>query len=273
MDNSTVLCALYIESEDRMANATRTLTFLLQNLPLVRIVIVEVGRPRLMALVRKLNAAYDERICYEYIRDESPIFHRTKYLNVGLRKVRTEVVIIHDIDCILPVESYKEAERLITSGECQIVSPFTNPPGVYYVAQAIADDLLDLDKHDAVMRVSRRGFAGNGFVVFFDSKAYAQNGGEDESYCSWTCEDDSRLYCNKKLGLTHGRVEGHVFHCEHFRGINSSKENPYWKAGEMHFKYLNGLDTEQTRQYFAPKRIDITVDSGKSFRGGDQRNT
>ena len=259
MNESTALFALYIESTDRLANATRTLKFLLQNLQGIRVIVVEVGRPKLTALVQRLNENYNGRIDYEYIADENPIFHRTKYLNVGLRKVQTKVVIIHDIDCILPVEAYEEAERMILGGEFQIVSPFSNPPGVYYVPQDMADELLDLTKHDSVLKTCRRGFAGNGFVIFFDSEAYARNGGEDESFFSWTCEDDSRLHCNRKMGLTYGRVQGHVFHCEHFRGVNSSKENPYWKAGELHFRYLYGLDEEQTKQYFAPKRIELTA--------------
>jgi predicted glycosyltransferase involved in capsule biosynthesis len=224
MENCTVLLALYIESDDRMANATRTLKYLSENLTGIKIIIIEVNRPKLRVLVEYLNEMYGGRIDYEFIADPNPMFHRTRYLNIGLRKVSTKVVIVHDIDCVLPLNSYMEAERMISEEGMQMVTPFSNPPGVYYVPQDLADRLLDIDHHDTVMKESRNGYAGNGFVIFFNTKSYAKNGGEDESYLSWTCEDDSRPYCNRKMGLVYGRVSGHVFHCEHFRGPNSCKE-------------------------------------------------
>jgi hypothetical protein len=97
---------------------------------------------------------------------------------------------------------------------------------------------------------------GNGFAVFFDAEMYCKNGGEDEKFYSWTCEDDSRIFCHTALGMKFGRVSGPCWHMDHVRGINSSAANPYFQARLQRLAALKQMTPQQLCHEFEPTRID-----------------
>ena len=52
-----------------------------------------------------------------------------------LKQVKTPVVVNYDIDILLPIESYIIAQYMIIKQNYDVVYPFSNPPGVYYIDQ------------------------------------------------------------------------------------------------------------------------------------------
>ena len=60
----------------------------------------------------------DEHIHKTFVRDASPVFHRTKYLNRLMQEAEGAIVGIWDTDVLLPKEQILEAVDAIRKREC-----------------------------------------------------------------------------------------------------------------------------------------------------------
>jgi hypothetical protein len=258
--HSTAILAIRIDSEDRLRNTRRCLVYLLSRFAGLRIIVREDGvAARVRELLRSPEvAAYGDRVRYFFVEEHSKIFHRTKRLNECLKQVETPVMIIHDVDVILPVASMLEAQRIIMEEGYGAVTPFTNPPGCTDVAQKDADLLVsDVSTHEKLAVIYRTHFAGNGFSLFVATKRYADGGGENEDFVSYGPKDDARLYSHTRLGLRYGRVRGRVFHMEHQRGVNSSPSNPLFASNVRAFQRIKAMDRTQLSEHFMRRRIPL----------------
>ena len=88
-----------------------------------------------------------------------------------------------------------------------------------------------------------------GGCIFFDRKAFWQGGGENENMVSFTPDDRERFERFKKLGFNVVRIAGNLWHMEHYCGVDSGIRNPDYKAGQLEFAKVVGMNAEQLGRY------------------------
>ena len=125
-----------------------------------------------------------------------------------LKQVKTPVVVNYDIDILLPIESYVIAQHMIMNENYDVIYPFSNPPGVYYINQKYKDLIktnYNLKSYDKIKKLqsglvvkdeNKKLFneAGLGFCIFFNTYTYLLFGGENEDFYGWGPEDQERAY-------------------------------------------------------------------------------
>ena len=217
LKDTTFIIPLRIDHEDRLINANITLNYLTKHFD-TNIILLEDGEK---SHYKEFNIENDTNIKYIFIENKEEIFYRTKYLNTMLKQVKTPIVVNYDIDVLLPIESYVIAQHMIINQDYDVVYPFSNPPGVYYIDQKYKDliktnynlksydeikeciskiqygknkdeqnkDEQDKDEQDDVFNE-----AGLGFCIFFNTNTYLLFGGENEEFYGWGPEDQERCY-------------------------------------------------------------------------------
>ena len=88
----------------------------------------------------------DEHIHKTFVRDASPVFHRTKYLNRLMQEAEGAIVGIWDTDVLLPKEQILEAVDAIRKGNAVMSFPYD---GRFYMLPQ--EDSLLLKKREMNM--------------------------------------------------------------------------------------------------------------------------
>lgn len=74
---------------------------------------------------------------------------------------------------------------------------------------------------------------------------------EQELFIGWAPEDSERQSRFRNLGYKVMHLDGcYIYHIEHSRGINSSKDNPMFKHNEQLYKKLSTMTPDQLREYY-----------------------
>jgi len=240
LKNTTFIIPLRIDSEDRLVNMKIQLKYLTGNFD-TNIVLIEEGKKSYFNELQ-LNSREREMVDYEFVENDNIIFHRTKVLNQCLKKVKTDVVCITDIDALIQINSYIESEMNILLKNADIIQPFSNKPPYcmcYYIEQKdkykvniknIADIMFSCKTHPA----------GNGFLIFVRTTEYIRMGAENEEFVSWAPEDNERYLRAKYHGLKYIRLDYPVFHLEHERNEYCSKEHSeYEKNWDLFVRLLH----------------------------------
>lgn len=219
LKDTTFIIPLRIDHEDRLINANITLNYLTKHFD-TNIILLEDGEK---SHYKEFNVENDTNIKYIFIENKEEIFYRTKYLNIMLKQVKTPVVVNYDIDILLPLESYIIAQHMIINENYDVIYPFSNPPGVYYIDQKYKDLIkpnYDLKCYDKIKEIINKvqiqysndenkknekndendekkevfNEAGLGFCIFFNTNTYLLFGGENEEFYGWGPEDQERAY-------------------------------------------------------------------------------
>jgi len=209
------------------------------------------------SLLRKEFADRIELIQVRRSRDEP--FHRTKYLNMMLDRVKTTYVVNHDADVILDRTALVTAISYLRYTDVDAVYPY-----------GYGDFQLQI--HDtAGPACSKACLSGNctyfslnlgrgsmiwqakyGHSIFFRTASYKKMGGENEDFISWGAEDVERYVRMLKLRLQVARIKGSfVYHLEHPRGPDSSVNNPLFQHNEQLWDELQALSPQQIKEYYS----------------------
>lgn len=160
-----------------------------------------------------------ERLRYRFVKDDDPVFYRTRYLNILLRSAKFPIAGIWDTDVIIPPVQLREAVGRICSG-CVMCFPYDGR--FIFLNEAMSDrirkDVSVLEKVDATS-IGMRPSVGGAFLV--NRVAYLRAGGENEAFYGWGPEDAERVKRLEILELPIARVKGPLYHLHHPRGINS----------------------------------------------------
>jgi len=228
-----------------------TIAYLTKHLD-TNIIIYEWGpksiAPQLLSIIKDNNCKVD----YTFHLQEpgNLVFHRTRFLNEMLYRVKTPVAVNYDIDIILAPDIYKQCENLILSGQ-DLVYPYFWGSSQYKVKYSGRDKInyqLTLNcLEESDMQIERSEY---GHCQFFNTDSYRSGGMENEGFVSYGPEDQERGYRFKTLGYNVMWGEGYVYHLEHSRGINSSSENPAMQKNNELFEYLKSLSPEQLQEYY-----------------------
>lgn len=257
LKKTTFVIPLRIETEDRMRNILTTVIYILMNTD-AKVIVQEEDK-----ISHFGNIVYPQ-ICnvvetkitnlkHIFVESDDPVFHRTRILNDMTMKAKRQVVVNYDSDILLELDTYAEAERLIVSGEADVVYPYGMGNWQY---QVMADNELVTDfinnefNFDILKSKSRVWDAKYGFCQFFDRKKYIECGLENENFVSYGYEDDERYYRFSKL-TNLKRLDAWVYHLEHGRTQNSWFNNPHIINNKTLWETINQMNTEELKEYYA----------------------
>lgn len=243
----TFIIPVKIEHEDRYQNSKSVLGFLNHHFR-TNVIIYEIsedGNSRLDFLDDLKNLKVEH---FTELLPKEGAFHRTRYLNIMLDKVKTPVVVNYDIDVFLPPESYLICRDRIVKGEVDVYYPYGFGSSQYQVFQSVDRSRFHIDftPESILSGISsdgkiRRYGSEYGHCIFFNTEVYREFGGENEEFISYGPEDKERglrfRACNKKVEW----LDGVVFHFEHHRGNDSSLSNPYIQSNNNLFSQIQSL--------------------------------
>jgi hypothetical protein len=256
----TFIIPVKIEHPDRYRNAHSVLNFLNHHFQ-THVMIYEVAETEnskldFLGALSNLNITH---ILKHSQPDE--IFHRTKYLNIMLDRVETPIVVNYDIDVFLPPSSYLECRNQILAGEADVYYPYVFGKGQYQIIQGTDREgfyqdyspntlLIDAAKAYGLQEVPLY-YSEYGHCIFFNTEIYRKEGGENEEFISYGPEDKERGFRFKKLGRRVKWLNSVIFHFEHFRGQDSSTQNPFLDHNNKLFEKISSMDPESLRSYYS----------------------
>lgn len=236
LSDVTFLIPVYYDHEDRMQNLKLTLAFLLNSFD-TNIIIGEQG-----------GNEFEQFADYaDYIHFPYPYFHRTRMLNEMGKAATTPILVNWDCDTIIAPAQLVQAVQQIRNG-ADIIYPFdgcVNRVPRHYIGEVAATlDITAIPKQECVQK-----FSSVGHALLMNKDSFFNAGGENEHFVSWSCEDSERFNRFHILGLNVQRIEGPIYHLDHFIGVNSSSKNPFFKQGEDEFLKVTGMDKNRLKDY------------------------
>jgi len=262
LTDTTFIIPVKIESDDRLRNAITVCCFLLSKFD-TNILIKEVNSepvfenealPQIKEFIGDIS-----NISYYFEKEsDNTFFHKTRYFNELLSKCDTDVVSAYDIDVLLPVSSYLEAEKMC-KGEYDLVYPFgfgTQENQVKWQKKVFASDELvshflnenfDFSIFESSCQKDRAQW---GHAQFFKRESYIKGGMENENFKAWGPEDEEKHYRFPKLGYNIGRIFDWVYHLEHSRGDDSERTNIYFHDNLKLMEDIRSLSADELRNYY-----------------------
>lgn len=213
----TFVIPLRIDSLEREMNLDTLLTFLSERKKTSVLILEADVNPHY-----RMKSSYPN-VSYRFVRDEDPIFHRTRYLNELLREAQTPVVGIWDTDVIVSEEQIGAAIREIQKGKAVLSFPYDGRFGYYS-----PDDSSSFRENRSVSFLKAcmckhvyftSNAVGGAFLV--NKAVYLSAGGENEHFYAWGVEDLERVKRMEILDLPVYRAKGPLFHLYHPQSGNS----------------------------------------------------
>lgn len=166
-----------------------------------------------------------QNVTYRFVKDNNPIFYRTKYLNELLREVNTSIVGVWDTDVVVPDDQIDVSIADIREGKAIMSFPydgrfyFCSMEDSFVFRDSRSIEFLKEKEHSSYCTYS----VGGAFLVHKDY--YLETGGENEHFYGWGMEDMERVKRMEILGLPVSRAKGVLYHLFHYRYENSSFYN------------------------------------------------
>jgi len=194
-----------------------------------------------------------ERLTHLYEESDEPLFCKSRVLNDLIAASNTKVVANYDVDCILPVSSYRQAYELIINDQADVVYPYQC--GIY---QWCADFNMEIYEEfvrssrgtDVLDRRKRLSNSTIGWCQFVNRQKYINSYMMNENFVSWGCEDDEFYYRMNVLGNRIARIDNYVYHLEHSRTHNSWFSNPNFNNNWQLWNTIKTFDKDQLVEYY-----------------------
>ena len=251
----TFLIPTRIETEDRLRNVIASVSYLLKHVN-ARVIVKEVSHRntfRYRALPEIKKYVDTERLTHLYEESDEPLFCKSRVLNDLIAASNTKVVANYDVDCILPVSSYRQAYELIINDQADVVYPYQC--GIY---QWCADFNMEIYEEfvrssrgtDVLDRRKRLSNSTIGWCQFVNRQKYINSYMMNENFVSWGCEDDEFYYRMNVLGNRIARIDNYVYHLEHSRTHNSWFSNPNFNNNWQLWNTIKTFDKDQLVEYY-----------------------
>lgn len=245
LDSSiTFVIPVRIDSSDRQENLKTVLDQLSKRKQSLIIVLEADIQP-----IYELPENYPN-VKYIFVKDDNPVFHRTKYLNMLLREAKTSIVGIWDTDVIIEDKQIDRAIADIREGKAVMSFPYDGR----FNACSLEDSMIyrqnrsiDYLKGSEYLYYSLYAVGG---AFFVKREIYQETGGENEHFYGWGIEDDERIKRMEIMGLPISRINGPLYHLYHPRKENSwfYSQMQEEKSREEFLKVCK-MRKEQLRQY------------------------
>lgn len=206
----TIVIPLRVDCEERLMNLDTILRFLL-NETAAQIIILEADD------TPKYKVPDNNRIAYCFYTDHNEFFHRTRYINILLRKATAAIVGVWDTDVLFSAGQIRQAIEAVRNG-ATLSYPYN---GNFVLLNAEASSMVRQDYNRIEEYHLRRDMYSVGGAFFVNREKYLEAGGENEDFYAWGPEDTERYKRLEILGHTISRAEGSLYHLNHPRGTNS----------------------------------------------------
>lgn len=240
----TVTVPVFYDHPDRQENVELCLAFLLSTFDLELVIGEQGGK----------HFEYLKQFCGYQHFEGMEVFHRTKMLNEMAREAQTPFVANYDADCVFAPMQILETVHRLRSG-CDVVSPFSGA----FAGIPRQTWIYRLQKSLDVGIFGNAKFTGRGIdpnapdavggAVFVNKESFFKAGGENERFLSYGPEDAERWERFQKLGLKVERVEGYLYHIEHYRGPNSGNQHNYFQANEKEWQKVKAMSKSELDAY------------------------
>jgi predicted glycosyltransferase involved in capsule biosynthesis len=253
-----------IESEDRLKNIITTVSFLLQNFPESNVIVKEVDshsnfKFRAIPEIRKY--ADTTNLIHIYEESDEKAFHKTRILNDLLIESKSEIVFNHDVDMILPIQSYHLAYAALMEDQCDAIYPFGC--GIYQLAvdypMNVYEEFLNSKfNYDILNSNSRNASSTIGWGQMIKRQVEINIGMWNENFISWGAEDCEFYYRLNLFNYRVGRVNDVVYHLEHGRTFNSHYNNPKFMDNYNLWQWFRTQDRETVVKYYEQQQYLIS---------------
>lgn len=211
------LIPIRIDSEERLENLRIVANYLYKEFK-TNIIILEADSEQKVD-VSKLP----DEVEFHFIKDNEPLFHRTKYNNQLIALSKTPFISLYDTDIVLPINQVVESIIQLRGGVVDAIYPYDGRfVSVDILMKNMYAKLLDVKflevnkgKHNIA---TERSYGG---CVFLNKRSFIAAGGENENLSSWGPDDIERKRRMQNLGYKVERVEGNLYHLPHPRSANS----------------------------------------------------
>lgn len=223
MKELTFCIPVRIDSEYRFRNLLTLLRFYSQQLYMAKYILLEADTEQ------RIKELPDVRgLRYIFVKDDNPIFHRTRYINYMLRETDTKIAAIWDTDAIAPVPQLVEAYRTMLQGGFTMIYPYDGrfwSIDNYFTRLFCKSLSIGLLADYPQPRVLMCGYYSVGGAFLVNVQRYRLFGWENEYFTGWGPEDAERYRRLELLGEKPLRVIGSLYHLYHSRGINSGEQD------------------------------------------------
>lgn len=193
---------------------------------------------------------YMSKFC-QYVSFDYKEFHRTRMINDMARMSTTDIFVNQDADCLVAPMQYLTAVNAIRSGDYDFAYPygykFIRVPRIkhrlLYEHYDLAAFATIMNGPDTKVRPSVGG------IVIHNKDRFFEFGGENERFISFTPEDVERFERFTRLGLKCFRPKGHLYHLDHYRGPDSTTNNPAYDLGVEELMKERAMSTNELREY------------------------
>lgn len=217
MGDVTIVMPIRVDSDDRIANL-KTIIRLYSTLENIHFIIWEADN------YQYLHIEENERISYSFCMDDNPVFHFTYYRNVMIKQAKTPIVIVWDVDVLVPEKQLYRAIDEVRNHLSVLSFPYDGicyslPPDMSDNFRNTLDWEVLLSEEEKFPTMFGQLTVGGIFVV--DRERYMRAGMENEYFIGWGPEDIERLKRLIILDLPVSRIKGCIFHLYHSRRLNS----------------------------------------------------
>lgn len=195
---------------------------------------------------------YFEKWC-KYVKFEEEFFHRTKFLNEMCKMSDTPIVVNFDCDVMMPPLQIWLAVERIRSGESDMVYPYDGrfarvPRNPWFKTM---EKRLDVGFFggEKFKGTGHNDLMSVGGCVLVDKKKFIEAGMENEGFVSWSPEDVERFHRWNLLGYKVDRINGVLYHMDHWVGPNSSDNHGHAQQGRLEWQKVKSLNKQQLQKY------------------------
>lgn len=189
-------------------------------------------------------------VTYRFVKDDNPIFYRTKYLNELLREADTSIVGIWDTDVIVPDDQIDCSIADIRNGKAVMSFPYDGrfnlcsmEDSFVFRDNRLIEFLKGKEHSDCFIHS-----VGGAFLIHKDY--YLEAGGENEHFYGWGMEDMERVKRMEILGLPVSRASGVLYHLFHYRYENSRfYSSRLEEESRKEFLKVCGMYKDQLKHY------------------------
>ena len=214
----TVLLPVRIDSMIRVENLLTVIKYL-QKYFVVDIKVLEASGFDSQILRSLLPNSVD----YTYVKDDDPVFYRTRYINQMAQTVKTDYLAVWDADVVFPLKQIAHAMESLRSDDTDFVYPYA---GLFFdTSPLIRQMFIEAQEIEILEKLYRYmslpyGTDMRGGAFLANREAYIKAGMENENFYGWGPEDWERIERWKNLGYRIKTIDGVLFHLTHPRDMN-----------------------------------------------------
>lgn len=230
----TFIIPVMYDHEDRRQNLQTVVNYIQQHFD-ANIIIGEINTDK-FADLRTIRFDYNGH------------FHRTKALNEMTLMANTLFVINWDADVIIPPFQIYQMMQLLRDG-ADVVYPydgtFAGVPRKYFAEVASNLETLAPLKGEHWRGFGQERFKSVGGALGYNVERFFKAGGENEAFVSYCPEDQERFWRFNLLGMDVQRIDGALYHLDHYRGPDSTMNNPDSREGHKYWERLKNCTKKE----------------------------